>query len=110
MKVSSSKQVLLDGRDEMHLLPTTSKYYKRTYRHYFKRRMGLSERPLIIVTFQGVLGDFIKDGGLSMNQDHLMSKQYQKDFKTYQTNENINYHMWVRIGALDGMKYLAKHF
>ncbi len=39
------------------------------------------ERPLIIVTFQGVLGDFMKDGGISIYQDHLMSKQYLKETK-----------------------------
>jgi hypothetical protein len=64
----------------MHLLPSTPKYYKRTYRHYFKRRMNQMERPVIIINFQGVLGDFLKDGGLSTKQDHLMSKAYLKEF------------------------------
>lgn len=32
------------------------------------------ERPLIIIIFQGVIGDFIKDNGISKNQDHIMSK------------------------------------
>jgi hypothetical protein len=77
-KLNSSKQqtVKNDQNLEMHLLPSTNKYYKRTFRHYFKRRMNQMERPLIIITFQGVLGDFIKEGGLSVKQDHLMSKQY----------------------------------
>ena len=42
------------------------------------------ERPLLIITFQGVLGDFLKDGGVSTKQDHLMSKQYLKDFANTQ--------------------------
>jgi hypothetical protein len=50
---------------EMHLLPSTNKHYKRTFRHHFKRRMNLMERPLIVVMFQGVLGDFMKDSGIS---------------------------------------------
>jgi len=34
------------------------------------------ERPLVIITFQGVLGDFFKDNGVSAKQDAIMSKQY----------------------------------
>ena len=75
------------------------------------------ERPLLIVTFQGVLGDFMKDGGISTKQEHLMSKQYLKELnmneKGYNNSaaaDSPNYHMWVRLGALDGMRYLSKHF
>lgn len=58
----------------MHLLPSTAKFYKRTLRHYFRRRMNQMDRPLIVINFQGVLGDFFKDSGLSMKQDNIMSK------------------------------------
>jgi hypothetical protein len=34
------------------------------------------ERPVIIITFQGVLGDFFKDSGISNKQDAIMSRQY----------------------------------
>ena len=52
-KLSSTKQPQLATQEnkEMHLLPSTSKYYKRTYRHFFKRRMNQMERPLIVITF-----------------------------------------------------------
>jgi hypothetical protein len=60
----------------MHMMPSTNKFYKRTYRHYFRRRLNQMDRPIIIINFQGVLGDFFKDHGISMKQDHIMSKQY----------------------------------
>jgi len=37
------------------------------------------ERPLIVITFQGVIGDFLKDSGLSKNQEHLLSRQYMNN-------------------------------
>jgi len=50
---------------EMHLLPSTPQYFKRTYRYYFKRRMNQMEKPLLVINFQGVIGDFFKDNGIS---------------------------------------------
>jgi hypothetical protein len=58
----------------MHLLPSTNKYFKRTCRNFFKRRMNQMERPIIIITFQGVLGDFFNDHGISGKQDHIMAR------------------------------------
>lgn len=95
----------------MHLLPSTSKIYKRTYRHFFRRRMNQMERPLIVMTFQGVLGDFIKDGGISNKQDHLMSKHYLQAQASNASNSNSDsYSLWVRMGVVEGLKYLSKHF
>ena len=101
----------------MHLLPSTSKYYKRTYRHFFRRRMNQMDRPMIIINFQGVLGDFFKDSGLSAKQDSIMSKQYVASMNppsnmpmAAMNQEFCQPHMWVRIGTIDGLKYLAKHF
>lgn len=37
-----------------------------------------------------------------------MSKQYIKEFTN--SNQESNYHMWVRIGAVDGLRYLSRHF
>ena len=71
------------------------------------------ERPLIIITFQGVLGDFFKDGGVSAKQDCIMSNLYLKrdaPNTTLQSDAPPNYHMWARIGVVDGLKYLSKHF
>ena len=69
------------------------------------------ERPLIVITFQGILGDFFKDGGVSMKQDQIMTKQYIKDFENKdKDNDAPNYHMWARLGSIDGLRYLSKHF
>jgi hypothetical protein len=77
------------------------------------------DRPIIIINFQGVLGDFFKDHGISMKQDNIMSKQYV--FQTNAQNSGPNNGnlgltdsqltaLWVRIGTVDGLKYLSKHF
>ena len=92
----------------MHLLPSTNKYFKRTYRHFFKRRINHLDRPLIIITFQGVLGDFIKEWGISNKQDHLISKANQTVQEKYNVENPTS--LWVRIGTIDGLKYLSKHF
>ena len=42
------------------MLPSTPKIFKRMKRVLFARRMSYMDRPLIIINFQGVLGDFIK--------------------------------------------------
>ena len=66
------------------------------------------ERPLIIITFQGVLGDFIKEWGISLKQDHIVSKANQTVPEKYNNDNPTN--IWVRIGTIDGLKYLSKHF
>lgn len=40
------------------MLPSTPKTYRQTKRELFARRMSLMHRPLLVITFQGVLGDF----------------------------------------------------
>jgi hypothetical protein len=42
------------------MMPSTPKMFKRTKRVIFQRRMNMMDRPLIVITFQGVLGDFFK--------------------------------------------------
>ena len=42
----------------LSLMPSTSKTFKRTTRLIFDRRMNFMDRPLIIICFQGCLGDF----------------------------------------------------
>ena len=42
------------------MLPSTNKHYKRTKREFFGRRMSSIDKPIIIITFQGVLGEFMK--------------------------------------------------
>ena len=103
----------------MQLHPQTDKYFKRTYRHYFRRRANKLDHPIIVINFQGILGDFFKDGGISCKQDHIMSKQYlqqQANSMASHNNNNSNQneqmanHMWIRIGTIDGLRYLSKHF
>ena len=69
----------------MTLLPSTSKIYRFTKRELFARRMSHMDRPLIILNFQGVIGDFVSEKGQS---------------------EGFN----LRTGAMEGLKYLAHHF
>jgi len=42
------------------MLPSTPKYHKGTKRELFARRMSMMDRPIIVINFQGVLGDFIR--------------------------------------------------
>jgi hypothetical protein len=46
---------------EILMLPSTHKIYKLTKRELFARRMSMMDRPLIIISFQNVLGDFKRD-------------------------------------------------
>lgn len=79
--------------------------------------MNQMDRPMIVINFQGVLGDFFKDSGLAMKQDNIMSKQYVASI-TPPTNtpmgtvnaEFCSTNLWARIGTVDGLKYLSKHF
>ena len=54
----------------LQMLPSTPKTYKRTKRVLFARRMNLMDRPIIIITFQGVLGDFIKKSQIAGMKEH----------------------------------------
>ena len=52
------------------MLPSTPKQFKRTKREFFARRMQFMDRPLLVVTFQGVLGDFIKMPAFKMKESN----------------------------------------
>ena len=93
----------------MHLLPSTNKTFKRTFRHFFRRRMTQMERPVLIITFQGVLGDFFKDSGISNKQDAIMSRQYLQQLSISGNDSNAT-HLWFRTGSIEGLRYLARHF
>ena len=43
------------------MLPSTNKIFKLTKREFFERRMNQMDRPLVILNFQGVLGDFVRE-------------------------------------------------
>lgn len=36
----------------------------------------MQNRPIVVVTFQGVIGDFFNDHGVSEKQNHIMSAHY----------------------------------
>ena len=56
------------------MLPSTPKMFKRTKRVLFARRMNYMDRPLIIINFQGVLGDFIKMPAFKMKEVQPIGK------------------------------------
>jgi hypothetical protein len=42
------------------MMASTPEVFKRSKRILFARRMSHMDRPLLVIEFQGVLGDFIK--------------------------------------------------
>lgn len=67
------------------MLPSTPKVFKRTKRELFARRMVQMDKPLVVVCFQGVIGDFLFERG---------------------DVDVVN----IRAGALEGLKLLSYHF
>mmetsp|Transcript_33094 Transcript_33094/g.38004 ORF Transcript_33094/g.38004 Transcript_33094/m.38004 type:complete len:544 (-) Transcript_33094:23-1654(-) len=49
------------GGNGIHLLPSTNKVYRNVKRIEFSRRMQMMDRPLVIVSFEGVVGSFHRD-------------------------------------------------
>lgn len=45
----------------IHLLPSTNKNYRNTKRIDFSRRMHMMDRPIVIIIFDGVIGNFHKE-------------------------------------------------
>ena len=96
------------------MLPSTPKTYKRTKRVMFARRMNLMDRPIIIISFQGVIGDFIKKPFVQGLKEHQLAPTMpipttSKEKKAAAANkeeEMIN----LRAGVIDGLKYLSQHF
>ena len=56
------------------MLPSTPKMFKRTKRVLFARRMVYMDRPLLIINFQGVLGDFIKMPAFKLKENLPIGK------------------------------------
>jgi len=67
------------------MLPSTPKVFKKTKRELFARRMVQIDKPLVVVIFQGVIGDFLFERGDS---------------------EVMN----IRAGTVEGLKLLSYHF
>jgi hypothetical protein len=54
MRVQSSKVTSIINNEQVldiPLVPATPKFFKRTFRHQFKRRINQQERPILIITF-----------------------------------------------------------
>lgn len=68
---------------EILMLPPTPKVFKFSKRELFARRMSMMDRPLVIVNFQGVLGDFQKVAGSAIN---------------------------IKSGTVEGLRLLRNHF
>jgi hypothetical protein len=47
-------------QEGIQMLPSTPKHFKRTKREHFTRRMSVMDRPVLIITFQGVIGDMVQ--------------------------------------------------
>ena len=68
------------------MMPSTPEVFKRTKRIQFARRMTLMDRPLLIIQFQGVLGDFVKKTNQGMREIGA-KKQDKKEQTTEQVNQ-----------------------
>lgn len=87
----------------LQMLPSTPKVYKRTKRVLFARRMNFMDRPLLIITFQGVLGDFIKrpSCGLKEQTNLVTVSASQTKEKSKQAAAKLDEDLFfVRAGAL----------
>ena len=104
----------------LQMLPSTPKTYKRTKRVLFARRMNLMDRPVIVITFQGVLGDFLKkqpqygfkettiiaqpQGSTAGNQ--APSNKEKKQVVISREDDSV----YLRSGVVEGLKYLSSLF
>lgn len=97
------------------MLPSTPKNFKRTKRVLFARRMNLMDRPMLIITFQGVLGDFMKKPVPGLKEHHIVpttvpppqaEEKRKKKVQKEPEEEVVN----LRAGAIDGLRYLSQLF
>ncbi len=49
------------------MMPSTPRHFRSTKRESFTRRMSMIDRPVLVITFQGVIGDFIKSNFFFQN-------------------------------------------
>ena len=103
------------------MLPSTPKTFKRTKRVLFARRMSYMDRPLIIVNFQGVLGDFIKMPafrqkeiapiGRSKTTRGLQTAMTIADERLAEQELLATWHgLNLRQGVLEGLRYLSTQY
>ena len=98
----------------MQMLPSTPKTFKRTKRVHFARRMSHMDRPLIVINFQGVIGDFIKLPAFKDKISNKLKPQHRlvettKEEKAVEVELNSTWRgLNLRLGALEGLKYLSQ--
>ena len=56
------------GRHMIHLLPSTPNVFRNVKRLEFSRRMEMMEKPIIIINFWGIIGNFSKEQLFSDNK------------------------------------------
>ena len=73
------------------------------------------DRPMLIITFQGVLGDFMKKPVPGLKEHHIVpttvpppqaEEKRKKKVQKEPEEEVVN----LRAGAIDGLRYLSQLF
>jgi hypothetical protein len=57
--------------------------------------MSNMDRPIIVINFQGVIGDFFKPCAFGNPKDQ---------------EQSLISNLFIRVGAIQGLKFLAKNF
>jgi hypothetical protein len=100
----------------LNLMPTTPKTFKRTKRLLFSRRMSFMDRPLIVICFQGVLGDFCKNLSKAAPKETVAKHKFErmKSSMEEKIEGQVLQSQWnnlnLRQGAIEGLKYLTSCF
>ena len=77
--------------------------------------MNLMDRPMLIITFQGVLGDFMKKQVTGLKEHPIVptplpvpttAKEKKKASQKEPEEESVN----LRAGAIEGLRYLSQLF
>lgn len=76
----------------MFMLPSTSKQYWDTKWVHFQRRMEMIDRPVVILVFDGLIGDFYK----------------KLFFKDMNPNEDVTFLLWSK--AVKGLRQFYQNF
>ena len=102
----NNQSSIAHGASGIQMMPSTPEVYKRTKRVLFARRMTLMDRPLLIIEFQGVLGDFVRKPCHGIRD---MGAKKPERGALMEQNLNSN-GLMLRTGVVDGLKQLSKLF
>ena len=73
----------------IHLLPSTNKVYRNIKRIEFSRRMNMMDKPIVIIKFEGIIGE--------IHKERIWS-------------EKSNFKLITRGGAVNGLKLFSAYF